>query len=74
MNSFQQTYMTHSNARILNTREYYFKLYKINYKFIQAMHIASIVRPGNKTFRPQDVSPLAVSPLFSTLVVSPPIP
>ena len=29
---------------------------------------------GNKTFRPQDVSPLVVSPLFSTLVVSPPIP
>ena len=34
---------------------------------------------GNKTFRPQDVSPLVVfplvvSPLFSTLVVSPHIP
>ena len=26
------------------------------------------------TFRPQDISPLVVSPPFSTLVVSPPIP
>ena len=29
---------------------------------------------GHKTFRPKDVSPLVVSPLFSTLVVLPPIP
>ena len=29
---------------------------------------------GNKTFRPLVVSPLVVSPLFSTLVVSPPYP
>ena len=41
--------------------------------------MAYLDKHGNKTFRPQDVSPLVVStlvvsPLFSTLVVSPPIP